>query len=246
MTHLKISKASGSRASLRLGVKRPTSLDIMLKPIVETDQITTISWFHGNKVWNGDSILPDIYIGSLNDAQCFQELKDLGINRCVNCGGPECFYNKEPGTQLGIEYLDIPFPDDESFKLTFELFSNVLDFIKKAYADKSAVLVHCFKGISRSSTVVIGILMHLYDMTFEAAYKHVAIHRSIVAPNMGFSIKLIALFENESYGRFCHQFDLVKCCYHEENPKVEKHAVTILKNCFQLSLVDSDPETETA
>lgn len=219
MSHLTTYKVCGQRSSLCLGVKRPPApVEVTYEtPIIDSSSSKKLTWFSANKVWNRDNILPDLYIGSLNDAHCVHELKDRGIYRCVNVGGPECYYETQRGTELGIKYLNCPIPDSDSYQLSFELFMPILDFINEDHG--SNVLVHCYKGISRSPTIVIGILMHLYDLSFGDAFGKIKECRSIIDPNIGFIIGLDALFVNKTRGRFCHQSDQMVCSYHKDNPK---------------------------
>ncbi len=217
MTHLITSKASGLRSSLHLGVKR--SLDAMTSDRSSSSVPINkkFTWFSANKVWNRDQVLPDIYIGSLTDAHCIHELKDCGIYRCINVGGPECYYDTQSGKDLGIKYLHCPMEDSDTYLLSFELFMTILDFINED--NSSNVLVHCHKGISRSPTIVIGILMHLYDFAFNTAFEKIRECRSIINPNIGFIIGLEALFTHSTRGQFCRQNDQLVCCYHVNNLK---------------------------
>lgn len=228
MAHLKTSKAAGTRASLRLGFKKPlgdfqtTSHTCEFVASGTLDIGKRKSWFSGNKVWDKDELLPDIYIGSLADALCFQDLADLGIFRCFNCGGPECIYDTHRGEELGIKYVYYPIPDSEDYPIAFDMFKCALDFVKDAKTADSAVFVHCFQGISRSATIVIGMLMHLYDMTFDVADSKVRESRPKISPNLGFIVGLDALFVHNTRGHFCHENDPICCDFHEQNRQPRK------------------------
>lgn len=60
------------------------------------------------------------------------------------------------------------------------------------------VLVHCEKGVSRSSTICIAYLIWKDKMTYDNAYDVVRRGRGIVSPNPGFMVDLI-LFYNRLY-----------------------------------------------
>lgn len=225
MKQLTPSKASGYRPSLRICIKRPSESSTFdtfshsdYDSHCDSHSVSKKStWFSANKVWNRDAILPDIYVGSVNDACCVHELASREIFRCVNMGGAECEYDKHSGNALGIKYLDCPIPDIDSFKLSFDLFMPILEFINEDR--NSNVLIHCYKGISRSATIVIGILMHLYELPFDNVFSRIKEHRPIINPNIGFIIGLESLFTNNTLGQFCHEGDQLACAYHVNNPK---------------------------
>lgn len=52
--------------------------------------------------------------------------------------------------------------------------------------DGKAVLVHCKKGISRSSSTVIAYAMKEYGLSADEAIAHVRKRRQCIAPNDGF------------------------------------------------------------
>lgn len=72
-------------------------------------------------------------------------------------------------------------------------FSTCIDFIENALEDQNksnGVLVHCFYGVSRSSTLVIAYLMKKYGMTYQKAFERAKSKRSLVYPNRGFVTQL--------------------------------------------------------
>lgn len=98
---------------------------------------------------------------------------------------------------MGIKHLVIEADDFPNFDLckNHELCLN-----KKApYFDKGAdfiyenlpktnVLVHCFAGVSRSTSIVIAYLMKYKDMKFDNAYEFVKSQRTCAWPNEGFRL----------------------------------------------------------
>lgn len=48
------------------------------------------------------------------------------------------------------------------------------------------VLVHCYAGVSRSSTFVIAYIMQKWNKSYEAAKEEVKLARSCIYPNDGF------------------------------------------------------------
>lgn len=51
---------------------------------------------------------------------------------------------------------------------------------------KYNVLVHCYMGISRSSTLVIAFLMKEYGMDYHKAFAFTKSKRDVIDPNEGF------------------------------------------------------------
>ena len=67
---------------------------------------------------------------------------------------------------------------------------NTYDFVKKAKSTNSVVLVHCKKGISRSSSTVIAYIMKEYGWSLDVALNYVKEKRNCITPNSGFMEQL--------------------------------------------------------
>ena len=59
-------------------------------------------------------------------------------------------------------------------------------FIDQAIQEGGTVLVHCYAGVSRSSSTVIYYLMRKYDLSLKDALGYVRAHRWFINPNLGF------------------------------------------------------------
>ena len=79
--------------------------------------------------------------------------------------------------------------DEPSAKLSLH-FKECVDYIKKALDEGGRVLVHCFAGISRSTTIVVAFLMRYRKLNLQAALGIVRNARPWVAPNYGFMNQL--------------------------------------------------------
>ena len=66
-------------------------------------------------------------------------------------------------------------------------------FIRDSINSGGTVLVHCFAGVSRSSTCVIAYLMQEKKKTFFEAFTFVRSKRQIAFPNIGFQKQLAEL-----------------------------------------------------
>lgn len=93
--------------------------------------------------------------------------------------------------QLTISIHDSPEEDIQCH------FKTVFEFINKAKNNKSTILIHCEKGISRSASMVIAWLLHeKNNQNLQASYadifKDLSKKRAVIAPNPGFSKQLQA------------------------------------------------------
>ena len=64
------------------------------------------------------------------------------------------------------------------------------DDIRSELQKGTNVFVHCFAGVSRSSSIVIAYIMYKYKLTLEEAFQYVKSKRPIVQPNPGFMQQL--------------------------------------------------------
>lgn len=83
--------------------------------------------------------------------------------------------------------IEVPLDDSPKAPL-LSLLERAVDFIRGAVAnsENAVILVHCFQGVSRSSSVVLAYLMDAEEMTLEEAMKMVKAKRPIIKPNAGF------------------------------------------------------------
>jgi len=59
-------------------------------------------------------------------------------------------------------------------------------FIKKSLAEGGTVFVHCYAGISRSTSCIVAYLMYEYGMSQVQALNLIRQGRPIINPNVGF------------------------------------------------------------
>ena len=111
-------------------------------------------------------------------------LDDLKIKHIVNITKEH--QNKFEGE---VSYLRIAIEDEKGSNLS-KYFENACEYIEKALKKKSAVLVHCNLGVSRSSTIVLAYLMKSQTLTLANAYTFLKSRRSCIRPNIGFLTQL--------------------------------------------------------
>ena len=136
-------------------------------------------------------ILPFLWIGSRENAldralimgekpSVVSKKFGLIINVTPEHGGcPNKFENE------GIEYLRVAILDDSGQPIS-DYFDVTFKAIDKARATDHYVLVHCEKGISRSSTIVIAYIMRALSISFKDAFDIVRGARSFASPNIDF------------------------------------------------------------
>lgn len=76
----------------------------------------------------------------------------------------------------------IPDSEDESLLDHFPLCFNFIDENRKL----TNVMVHCYAGISRSATVILGYMMKHFDWNLDRAYEILWCLRKQIQPNEGF------------------------------------------------------------
>ena len=89
-----------------------------------------------------------------------------------------------------VQHLVIEVDDSPNEDLR-QYFYAAIDFIGRGLQQSQQTLVHCYAGISRSSTIVLAYLLHHYPHTgLDQALTHVRLARPIVNPNPGFMSQL--------------------------------------------------------
>eukprot|EP01065_Artemidia_motanka_P039831 TRINITY_DN4911_c3_g1_i1.p1 TRINITY_DN4911_c3_g1~~TRINITY_DN4911_c3_g1_i1.p1 ORF type:complete len:670 (+),score=133.59 TRINITY_DN4911_c3_g1_i1:41-2050(+) len=141
--------------------------------------------------WNAvfpDLVIPGLFLGPLRSAQ--DRVYDrLGITHVATIGRELDVRPPSYIEHLKISVDDLP---DEDIR---PLLQSAHDFIHRALSQSGACFVHCFKGQSRSATVVISYLMVYGKHTLNSAMMTVREVRPMVRPNEGFLLQIARLEE---------------------------------------------------
>lgn len=129
-------------------------------------------------------IFPFLYLGTEWNASNWDELRQNSVGHIVNV--TKEVDNFFPGL---FYYVKIRVSDEESAEL-LRHWDTTFRFIQQAKENNSAVLVHCKKGISRSSSTVIAYAMKEYGWSVDQALDYVKEIRNIITPNKGFMEQL--------------------------------------------------------
>lgn len=145
-----------------------------------------------------------LYLGNNEAAKNKEILIKNNITSILICGYflSEFFPNE-------YIYKTLEFEDNEHELITFALVKGI-DFIDK----NKCILVHCRKGISRSSSVVIAFIMFHYKKNFDEAFNFVLKKKNNIQPNENFIQQLknfdemikVCNYDKKMIKEFCLNF----------------------------------------
>lgn len=131
-------------------------------------------------------IIDRLFLGSFEQGQCkFDALKERGITHILTVGVkmPPQFPNE-------LVYKLVEIEDYHKVDIS-KHFQECFDFINESLSNpKNAILIHCWAGVSRSVTIVVGYLITFLGFNYEEAMEHVRRARHWVHPNSGFRKRL--------------------------------------------------------
>ena len=133
---------------------------------------------------NGDPmnhIFKNIYLGDYRAAEDEIYLKMYDILSVVNCA-TELYYDYKDIISFELNLYDKP------SERIINIFENAYDFVKRHLNHN--VLVHCYMGISRSTSFVIFYLMKENGWDYETCIDFIRQKRPIADPNYGFERQL--------------------------------------------------------
>ncbi|KAG6573695.1 Protein-tyrosine-phosphatase MKP1, partial [Cucurbita argyrosperma subsp. sororia] len=131
-------------------------------------------------------ILDHVYLGSDSVAKNREVLRQNGITHVLNCVGfvcPEYFKGE-------FVYKTLWLQDTPSEDITSILY-DVFDYFEDVCELGGRVFVHCFQGVSRSTSLVIAYLMWKEGQSFQDAFQSVKAARGVANPNLGFACQLL-------------------------------------------------------
>ena len=142
-----------------------------------------------------EEIIPQkLYLGNNEAAKNLDILKKNNITSILICG----YFLSEFFPDEFI-YKTLEFEDNEFEIITYALVKGI-DFIDK----NKCVFVHCRKGVSRSSSIVIAYLMFHFKKSFDEAYDFALKKKSNIQPNDNFIKQL------KQFG------DMIKVCNYDK------------------------------
>merc|ERR1711871_583657 len=129
--------------------------------------------------------------GSFEAAKNREELRRLGITHIVNATSHAL------KAESNIKIMCLNLRDCDGKQDIARYFWPVIEFIDEARASGSSVLVHCVRGVSRSTTLVCAYVMARYGLSAGDAVKLAREARSVANPRDGF-IKQLGAFRPQT------------------------------------------------
>ena len=126
-----------------------------------------------------------LYISGYKTASTISDLQKLKITNIINCSGDLC----ENLYFSDISYLTLNIRDNVSENIEC-LFFKCINYINEAKEKDGRVLIHCYKGVSRSVSIIISYLIFLHKWSYDEAFDFVQLKRPIANPNIGFYLQL--------------------------------------------------------
>jgi protein tyrosine phosphatase len=156
--------------------------------------------------YNANEIIPRLWLGSIDPTHDDEFFRSRGITHVVTAleSHPHSItqivfpsehtdrYTTPAMVDAGVKQFHAPVYDHPSAPLGY-YFTEACRFIHDALTNNptNVVYVHCFAGISRSSTLVAAYLILRYEMTPNAAIEAIRAKRPQVDPNPGFRGQLV-------------------------------------------------------
>ena len=161
-----------------------------------------------------EEIIPGkLYLGNNEAAKNLELLKKNNITAILICGYflSEFFPNQ-------FIYKTLEFEDNEFEIITYAIVK-AIDFIDK----NKCVFVHCRKGVSRSSSIVISYIMYHFKKSFDEAYEFVLKKKNNIQPNDNF-IKQLKEFD-----------DMIKVCKYDKK-MIKEFCINFTNNKYGQNL----------
>jgi protein-tyrosine phosphatase len=113
-------------------------------------------------------IIPNLYLGNISYSNNIDFLKKYNIQSIVNCTEKEHFneyFDNKNKFRLSINDSR----NEENINKFKDEIINAIQFINNSIEENKPVYVHCYWGLMRSATVVVGYLMLKYNLPMNDA-----------------------------------------------------------------------------
>ena len=126
-----------------------------------------------------------LYQGSVGAAYNMKELDKIGITHILTCAS-----NIAPRFGKEFTYKILPLLDNTDQNIE-QHFDDARAFINSCRKIKGKILVHCFAGKSRASTITLSYMIKEMKIDLKESLDHLKKRRPIAQPNFGFMQQLI-------------------------------------------------------
>jgi protein tyrosine phosphatase len=124
-------------------------------------------------------ITDQIWIGNYGDACNETFLSERKITHIINCANELESSFLRPGYKIQVI-------DDKADEKTKKYFLEAASVLDRWVRDGNKIIVHCFAGISRSTSVVITYFMVYKGWSYDVAYRHLKQRRFQTNPHPDF------------------------------------------------------------
>jgi protein-tyrosine phosphatase len=131
-------------------------------------------------------IIENLYLGNIDDVGSVKFIRENNIKLIINAAIEVIVPIHEDVNII----MNLQWHDSMEQSINFCFLDYLTNVIHSFLKENKAVLVNCFAGISRSSTIVIAYMMNYHNMAFDEAFNYVQGKRWIVNPNPNFQIIL--------------------------------------------------------
>jgi protein-tyrosine phosphatase len=128
--------------------------------------------------------MPNVYLGSADEAQDIEWLRSHNIRVILNCASNVQGIIPQGVIASRLNLIDSP---DENISRYFEPTAQFLDVAQQ----RGPTLVHCAMGVSRSASILLYWLMTRYfEGSLQRAMSFLREKRPIINPNSGYMMQL--------------------------------------------------------
>ncbi|KAM8720058.1 hypothetical protein ACLKA7_006158 [Drosophila subpalustris] len=134
-----------------------------------------------------DEVETGLFLGNLTAATHMETIKSFKITHILTLDSvplPQHIVDTSFLTTKYVQISDMPRED------ILQHLEACVDFIGNALEQQHNVLVHCYFGVSRSSSAVIAYIMKRHNLDYQPAFELVKAKRRFVQPNAGFVAQL--------------------------------------------------------
>ena len=135
-------------------------------------------------------LIDNLWLGAVSSSCNREKLHENNIDTIISAilGGTAAY-------PFDFDYERAALADTETEDIINNLY-RLLPIIHSKLTQQKGVLVHCFRGKSRSCSIVAAYLIFYKQMTTDEALEFIKSKRSQISPNPGY-IKQLRQFENE-------------------------------------------------
>lgn len=122
-----------------------------------------------------NEIIPNLWLGNFQDSHNDPWIRDFDI--VINCTKELPFCNEK------CKNVRLPIDDNlqpEEIENMYKCLNMITEYIHKELLKGRKILVHCFAGIQRSATVIVGYLARYSGLSLDECIKCVLSKRNII------------------------------------------------------------------